>query len=266
METQVRMAIRDTLNRPSRKPFTWGGLAGYQQLTAIAHALGQVADTGPETSYLRHLSRQVERAVERNRLLAQDVAQAHRWLRRIAACLRYPPGSHSRHELSGAQVKQDMQTLFQQFQPDFRRSPAQAALHGAWQRLWRTVGPDLLPCYDVPGLPPDNLQLESLFGRLRSQQRRISGRSSTRPLRDFGHYQVLFIAETETDLLAQLRQVPLATYQAHRQRLAEAEAPRQFLHRLHRDPAKTMGQLIRQHTARRITLASIPSLQPAEPG
>jgi hypothetical protein len=87
-----------------------------------------------------------------------------------------------------------MQTLFPQFQPDFRRSPAQAALHGAWQRLWRTVGPDLLPCYDVPGLPPDNLKLESLFGRLRGQQRRISGRSSTRPLRDFGHYRVLFMA------------------------------------------------------------------------
>jgi hypothetical protein len=75
-------------------------------------------------------------------------------------------------------------------------------------------------------------------------------------LRDFGHCQVLFIAENQANLLHQLRQVPVATYQAHRRRLAEAEAPRQFLHRLHRDPAKTMHTLIGQHAARRTALAS----------
>jgi hypothetical protein len=29
------MAIRDVVNRSTRKPFSWGGLAGYQQLEAI---------------------------------------------------------------------------------------------------------------------------------------------------------------------------------------------------------------------------------------
>jgi hypothetical protein len=43
-----------------------------------------------------------------------------------------------------------------------------------------------LPCYDIVGLPPDNLKLEALFEQLRCHQRRISGRKSTRPLRDFG--------------------------------------------------------------------------------
>jgi hypothetical protein len=38
--------------------------------------------------------------------------------------------------------------------------------------------------------------------------------------------------------------------------LAEAEAPRQFLHRLHRDPLGTMRRLVDQHTARRAVLAS----------
>lgn len=36
LEGQMRVAIRDALNRESRKPFYWGGLKGYQQLQAIS--------------------------------------------------------------------------------------------------------------------------------------------------------------------------------------------------------------------------------------
>ncbi len=48
--------------------------------------------------------------------------------------------------------------------------------------------------------------MESLFERLRRRQRRISGRKSTRELRDFGQAQVLFQAESEATLLEQIRQ------------------------------------------------------------
>ena len=104
--------------------------------------------------------------------------------------------------------------------------------------------------YDIPCLPPDNLMLESLFGRLRRHQRRVSGRKSTRELRDFGQYQVLFLAESEEELLEQIRQVPLEEYLENR-RLEEAEAPRRLLHCLHRDPLSTMRGLVKQHAARR---------------
>ena len=139
-----------------------------------------------------------------------------------------------------------METLLGEFQPDFKRQAAQTALQRTWGRLWRTWGPELLHCYEIPGLPADNLQLEAFFGRLRRHQRRISGRKSTAELRNFGHCQALFEAETEADLLGQLREVKLADYRAARQRLAEAEAPRQFLRRLHRDPAKTVRQLLQR--------------------
>ena len=43
IENQFRVAIRDAVNRPSRKPFYWGGLQGYRQLAAI----GQVLHTMP---------------------------------------------------------------------------------------------------------------------------------------------------------------------------------------------------------------------------
>lgn len=258
VEGEIRRAIRDAVNRPSRKPFHWGGLAGYQQLAAIGGALSQVRQEA-ETTYLHRLASQVNRAVETNRTLAHDLAQAHTWVRQIADCLRYPwpPSAEARPQhcpLSSEHVRDEMNALRQQFQPDLKRQPAQAALYQAWHRLWKTWQPDLLHCYDIPGLPADNLDLEARFGQLRRHQRRISGCQSTRPLRDFGQYQVLFAADSEEDLLHHLRQVPLADYQAHRRRLAEAEAPRLQLYRLHRDPVATMRALVDQHAARREAL------------
>jgi hypothetical protein len=73
VEAQIRAAIRDAVNRASRKPFYWGGLTGYQQLEAIAQALHTVPPDQAETAYLRQLTCQVDRALQRNRALAQDV-------------------------------------------------------------------------------------------------------------------------------------------------------------------------------------------------
>ena len=257
IEAQVRVAIRDAINRKSRKPFYWGGLTGYEQLEAIAQALEEVPSDAPETSYLRRLKMCVGRVVEAYRVNVEDLREAHTWLRRIADCLRYPPSEPS---LTGEQVKREMEALLQSFQPDLKRRLAQAALHRVWHRTWEEYGPDLLHCYDIPGLPPDNLMLESLFGRLRRHQRRVSGRKSTRELRDFGQYQVLFLAESEEELLEQIRQVPLEEYRENRRRLEEAEAPRRLLHRLHRDPLGTMRDLVERHAVRRAALASVTGL------
>ena len=256
----VRLA--ELINRNSRKPFYWGGLAGYQQLQAIARALNQMTLPDEQSAYLRRLSRPVERVLEKNRILANELQETHQWLERIARCLRYPSSSgmkgKSEHisqaegvvKVSSIRVAEDMQALIQEFHPNAWRQPVQTRLLDALQKRWKSYGPELLYCYDIPGLPPDNLQMESLFGRLRRNQRRISGRKSTRELRDFGQVQVLFAAESEALLLQQIQGVPLGDYQAERLRLAKAEEPRQFFHRLHHDPQKTIQTLIEQHSTR----------------
>ena len=235
-------------------------------MQAIAQELHRVP-VDPTTEYLQQLTRPIERVLEKNQALAQDLRQAHLEVKRIAACLRYPPrpsenppGAAPTSLVSpvrptGQQVADEMQSLWQHFRPDPKYQPAQAALRAAGWRLWRTWGPELLPCYDVPGLPPDNLQLEGLFGSLRRHQRRISGRKSTHELRGHGHYQVLFGADSEEELLEQLQRVPLAEYEGHCCRLSEAEAPRRFLRHLHHDPVGAMKHLVDQHMARRTELA-----------
>jgi len=256
IETSIRIAVRDAVNRESRKPFYWGGLKGFQQLDAIAKVLHERVGTPTQTAYFQQLIQQVDRALAQNRELADGLHEAHTWLRRIAACLRYPPQSYPDvNYVTSHQVAQEMETLIQQLRQQARTGhQVLKTLYSAVDYRWKLYGKDLLPCYDIPGLPPDNLQLESLFNRLRCHQRRVSGRKSTKELRNFGQYQVLFMAESEAALLKQLRCVPLPEYRKHRRRLAQAEAPRQFFHRLHRDPDGTIQKLLDRYAQRQVVL------------
>lgn len=235
------MAIRDAVNRATRKPFYWGGLKGYHQLESIAQALHCMP---VENAFFGCLCRQVDRTLEKNRPLAEMIDKTYTWFLHIAACLRYPPQSYVNEPApTSQQVKQEMEKLLQSLESEARGQVILLSLYSGLRKRWNLFGDDLLYCYDIPGLPQDNLKVESLFGRLRCHQRRISGRKSTQPLRDFGHYQILFLAETEEQLLEQLRGVSIEDYHAQRKHQFRAEAPRKFLARLHRDPGKVMQLL-----------------------
>lgn len=258
IEKQVRRSIRDAVNRSSRRPFQWGGVAGYEQLQAIAERLRHLPE-GVDKRYLRQLLPQVERALEKNRGLYQDVQAARAWLLRLMRALHYPyePGGEARSAaITSQEVHREVEDLLSQCHFD-KGQPVQAALYSAAQRLWRRWSADLLHCYDIASLPPDNTQMEACFGQLRRHQRRISGQRSTAPLRALGQYQILFSAESEADLLAQMRQVSREEYQAHRRHVDASEEPRRHLRRLHRDPAATIQALLDRHTDRcsRLVLA-----------
>ena len=205
---------------------------------------------------MRRLSKQVDRAIAKGRIQANDLKESHEWLEKIAACLRYPPSHYPEQQITGEQVAQELELLQQQFQPEKKYQRPQMALCGKLHRLWNSYGEQLLPCYDIPGLPPDNLQIESLFNHLRRHQRRVSGRKSTRELREFGHCQVLFMADSQSELLDQIRQVPLSEYQEQRKHLEAGEGTRKFFHRLHRDSARTMQLLVDNYVTRCQEIAS----------
>lgn len=243
------------MNRPSRKPLQWGGLAGYQQLVAVLEVLQRVA-ADAETAYLGVLTSRVERVVTQHRERAQDLQQAHDWLRRISACLQRATTADPQQDggttaPSSAQVRTAMEELLASFPTAIAYQPAQAALERSWRRLWQNWGAELLHCYDVAHLPGDNMQLEGVFGALRRGQRRISGCKSTAPLRELGTFQVLLRAESMDELLQQLQQVEMGAYWEQRRLVAARESTRQQLRRLHRNAGKTIQQLVAQHTARR---------------
>lgn len=243
--------MRDAVNQSSRKPLTWGGLQGYQQLQAIAQGLAQLDEADPTEAYLLLLKKRVGFVLEKNRTVAEDLHKAHQLLRQVADCLQYPLniGQDIPPPMDAHRVAQQIERLIQKTQFDGKVQRAQIRLLNGLQKRWKLYGPDLLHCYAIPGLPPDNLKLESLFGRLRRHQRRISGRKSTRELIVFGQAQVLFSADSLRELLSQIQMIPPELYQTHRQHLAQAERHRQFLHRLHHDPLATVRALVSQHRA-----------------
>jgi len=247
IETQVRAAIRDTVNRASRKPFYWGGLKGYQQLEAIADVLHRMEGTPVENEFFQHVIQQVDRTLTQNQALATELEQAHTWLRKVATCLRYPQTSFSESEwqmINSQQVAHDMENLLEQLRQESENKSILSRFHHALSKRWKAYGSELLHCYDIPGLPQHNLQLEAVFNRLRCHQRRVSGRRSTKELRDFGQFQALFMSDSQTDLLEQIRCVPIEEYKKCRQRLADSESPRHFINQFHRDPKKTISRLL----------------------
>jgi hypothetical protein len=225
-------------------------------LEAIAEGLRPIQESPGENAYLRLLSHRVDRVLAKNRTVAEDLKAAHEKLREIAQCLHYPAKPPSEEntlpdpdaKVSGQQVAQEIEKLMGASRMTGRVQRAQIRLLDGLKKRWTLYGPELLHCYDIPGLPQDNLQLESWFGQIRRHQRRISGRKSTRELQDFGQAQVLFVASSLEELHQQIQAVPHSAYRAYRERLAKAELPRQFLHRLHQDPLKTIQALVSQHS------------------
>jgi hypothetical protein len=79
----------------------------------------------------------------------------------------------------------------------------------------------LFACYDVAGLPRTNNELETFLRRLKTEQRRITGRKNVHAfIVRYGRF-VAFLDDSESQqaLLARLRQVPLDDFNRERERL-----------------------------------------------
>ena len=91
----------------------------------------------------------------------------------------------------------------------------------------------LFVCYDVPGLPATNNKLESFFGHLKTNQRRITGHKSVNSfvLRYGAYAAFVDKSETKIDLLTRFQQFDRDAYQRERQQLQRILAERKDYHR-----------------------------------
>ncbi len=84
----------------------------------------------------------------------------------------------------------------------------------------RRLGDGLYHCYDVPGLPRTDNDLEQFYRRVKTLERRITGhkRSDTFVVRvgGFAVYATAASHATESELLRQLGAVPAEMWQAER--------------------------------------------------
>jgi hypothetical protein len=107
-------------------------------------------------------------------------------------------------------------------------------------------GDDLFVGYDIAGVPPTNTALESRLGRLRRDQRRITGRQfNTATLLDEGPYLVWECGDSEAQVLSRLRRVAAnrADYQRRYDTLCAEQERRRLSYRLQHHRPKVFREL-----------------------
>jgi len=249
-----RRAIRDALNRSSRKPFQCGGLRGYDQLVGIdLHLQERRMQRGPD-AYLDQLHERVQNALRSAASQADQVRQTHAFLTQVERYLAQAHGSGPKPGASETDaptsdsktVRQKLDKMFSDLVQPPKTCPLARRLARRWRAMRKSWLPHILHCYDVPGLPRSNLDLESTFGMLRRSQRRISGRKETSPIRIFGPGAIALLALDDEQVLPLLQSVSPDTYWSQRRRQEECEEPHRWLTRLHRDPTWALSQVDEQ--------------------
>jgi hypothetical protein len=253
---RYRRAIQDTRHLGSRKPFSCGGLRGYQLLQAIDEHLA--ARQGLD-SYLSKLHVCVHRAVEQARPLANDVRQAKEWVVKVERLLADEPVADGLQPLSVIQ-RQRMEVLIAECEKQ-QDGPTLQALQRTWRRMLDSWGSDLYHCYDIEGLPRSNLGVEALFGQARRQQRRLCGQADTSSLRVTGQGYLRATAVGQETLLEIFQLVPAWVYRTARRCVDAIEAGIRWPRQLHRDAARALLRFQLQADAlhRRAAIASAPS-------
>jgi hypothetical protein len=248
-----RRAIRDALTHSSRKPFQYGGLQGYDQLVGISqHLSARCVQWGPDP-YLDELQQRVQAALEAVSQ-AEEVRQARTFLTQVEHYLAQTPRPALTPDLEepgppapGSEVVQrELEKRFADLEQQTPANSTAQRLLCKWQAMSPTWLPGILHCYDIPGLPRHNLELEDVFSTLRRHQRRVSGRQETTPLRIFGPGEIMFLVLEDKEVLPCLQAVPVKVYWSQRRRQEEREEPRRWLRRLRRDPVRALAQLDEQ--------------------
>ena len=154
---------------------------------------------------------------------AAELRLAHGWLIEIARRLEPPARDTAEAPVTGAQIRARVEAYL-----DRVTVACTAGDVAAWLRpkveylitVLRRLGPGLYHCYDVPGLPRTDHDLEQFFRRVKADQRRVTGhkRADAFVVRVGGFAVYATAAETTptTSLLQALASVPADAWQRER--------------------------------------------------
>jgi hypothetical protein len=172
---------------------------------------------------LARLRTLIGRAEQRCGAEATDLRQAHRWLCEIAHRLEPPAADAPEPSPTGAEVRQRVESYLDEVAAAVTAGRVAAGLTRPVEHLitvLRRLGDGLYHCYDVPGLPRTDNDLEQFYRRVKTLERRITGhkRSDSFVVRvgGFAVYAAAASQTTESELLRQLGTVPAEVWQAAR--------------------------------------------------
>ncbi len=170
--------------------------------------------------------------------------QAHAWLAEIARHLEPAPIAEDEPPVTGAVIRQRVETCLDELAVAVAEGRIAPWLHPAVAHLGtvlRRLGDGLYQCYDVPGLPRTNNDLEHFYRQLKAGERRITGRkradSFVVRVGGFAVYAAAAQGADEATLRQQLAGVSSSAWQGERAtlRVRQARQTKMRRFRLHRE-------------------------------
>lgn len=169
---------------------------------------------------------------------------ANTWLKEIVQRLEPEAAEKTERRLRGTEVREKVEAYLDEIAAVVAKGGVPEWLHQPVEHLRAVLlrlGDGLYHCYDVPGLPRTNNDLEQFYRKVKAGQRRITGhrRSDAFVVRvgGFAVYAITASGLSESELLAQLAGVPAARWQGERENLRANQERQTKMRRfrLHRD-------------------------------
>jgi len=244
-----------TLTLRGRPPFKFAGLRMYHDLMSIQHALHDCQAIQPEAG-LQELANLLQTLRLQWRTEHHHLRMGFGWLCEIAARLDEPRPTVEAPQPKGRAVARKVDAYLKHLQ----RLEIPSDLDSFRQHLiaiTQRFAPGLYRGYDIPGLPRTNNELESIFRRVKSLERRIEGRQQINDiLLRYGPWLLIRPDRPQAALLEQFQQVAPQAFHDERTRLSRnQETFRDVCHSEHDLPG-TLKQLIVDWT----TVTRLPSL------
>jgi hypothetical protein len=215
--TQLFRHTHSLLTLTGRPPFRLAGRETYERLQNVARFSLDLLATRYEPR-LAQLYQGLQSALSPFAETYQEFQQGAAWLRDIAYILE-PVATQPR---SAAQVAGQLRDYLDTVRQRSDITPTLETFGRHLDTVSRSYGPGLFHCYDVPGLPRTNNELESRFRDTRRRLLRTTGQKgqTQRTLQRQGAWELLPRPPTEAKLLGALRQTSSEDLGQERQRFA----------------------------------------------
>lgn len=215
---QLLRRTRYLLTLKGRPPFRLAGMETYDHLDEVARLSLDLLSQRDDPR-LAQLDQGLQSALFPFRQTYQDLQQGAAWLRDIAYSLE-PTSPQVRH---GAQVAEQLRAYLDAMPCQSDVSPVIYDFGRHMDKVSRRYWPGLCHCYNVPGWPRTNNEIESHFRDTGRQMLRITGQKGLtgRALQRQGAWELLPRPATEAKLLDGLSQIPPEDLAQERQRFAQ---------------------------------------------
>lgn len=239
--------LRRVLSRSGRKPFRLAGLRLYADLLGLLGSLEVSLSHLPDEPRLTCFADAIRDGL---RDFEDDyvwIAEGYTWVVDIADILDVPlpePGAEAPDRPLSAEVRDRLNAYLDRLD---RRTDLSAPLiefREHLRALTERYAPGLFHCYDIPGLPRTNNDLESVFGRARRQTLRTSGpHHAQQRLHEEGAWLLFDLVSNEHEQLDRLQRVSLDDWREEQQRIREHRATFTDDRRFRREPSGYLAEL-----------------------